>query len=188
MVDPAGLGARRFGGFGVGIEFPRVVVSLGWGQSECSDAVIVSGCQADRATTFARRAWSSFGLTSGVEVIVHEAIPPHMGLGSGTKLGLAIARGLAGLAGISATPERLAEASGRGARSSVGLWTFVAPGLVIEAGVRAERWISPMVARHPMPEQWRCVLALPLGVEGLSGDAEERFFGRLRESGHAEPS
>ena len=26
MLDPAGLGARRFGGFGVGIESPRVVV------------------------------------------------------------------------------------------------------------------------------------------------------------------
>ena len=28
MLDPAGLGARRFGGFGVGIESPRVVVSV----------------------------------------------------------------------------------------------------------------------------------------------------------------
>jgi beta-RFAP synthase len=187
MIDPAGLGARRFGGFGVGIEFPRVVVSLGWAPARTSDDVIVSGYQAERAATFARRAWSSFGLKAGVEVNVHEVIPPHMGLGSGTKLGLAIARGLAGLAGISASPEQLAEASGRGARSSVGLWTFVAPGLVIEAGVPTEGWISPMVARHPMPERWRCVLALPLGVEGLSGDAEARFFGRLRESGHAEP-
>jgi predicted sugar kinase len=39
-----------------------------------------------------------------------------------------------------------------------------------------------------MPERWRCVLALPLGVAGLSGAAEERFFGHLRESGHGEPS
>jgi beta-ribofuranosylaminobenzene 5'-phosphate synthase len=110
-----------------------------------------------------------------------------MGLGSGTKLGLAITRGLAGLAGIAAGPEELAEASGRGARSSVGAWTFAAPGLVVEAGVRDEGSISPLVARLPMPERWRCVLALPLGAEGLSGQAEERFFGQLRESGHTEP-
>jgi predicted sugar kinase len=32
-----------------------------------------------------------------------------------------------------------------------------------------------------MPERWRCVLALPLGVEGLSGNAEERFFSVLHE-------
>ena len=61
--------------------------------------------------TFARRIWSTFGLGGCVEVNVDDSIPPHMGLGSGTKLGLAIARGLAGLAGISAGPEQLAEAS-----------------------------------------------------------------------------
>jgi beta-RFAP synthase len=188
MLDPAGLGARRFGGFGVGIESPRVVVSVGRSGPTSSDTVLVSGAQSDRATTFARRAWSTFELRDGVEVGVHEAIPPHMGLGSGTKLGLAIARGLAGLAGICAGPEQLAEATGRGARSSVGLWTFAAPGFVIEAGVPDEDGISPMVARHPMPERWRCVLALPLGVEGLSGDAEERFFGQLRDTAYAEPA
>jgi beta-RFAP synthase len=146
----------------------------------------VSGSQPDRATTFARRAWSTLGLRADVAVKVHEAIPPHMGLGSGTKLGLAIACGLARLAGISEDPGRLAEASGRAARSSVGLWTFATPGLVIEAGVPDEDGISPIIARHPMPERWRCVLALPLGVEGLSGDAETRFFGALHESEHTE--
>jgi beta-ribofuranosylaminobenzene 5'-phosphate synthase len=187
MLDPAGLGARRFGGFGVGIESPRVVVRVRWAASESSDAVIVSGSQAARAMSFARRIWSAYGLGRGVEVNVEESIPPHMGLGSGTKLGLAITHGLAGLAGISAGPEQLAEASGRGARSSVGAWTFAAPGLVVEAGVGDGGWISPLVAGDPMPERWRCVLALPLGVEGLSGDAEERFFGELLESRHGEP-
>jgi beta-ribofuranosylaminobenzene 5'-phosphate synthase len=185
MLDPAGLGARRFGGFGVGIESPRVVVSV---TSRPGDAVLASGLQAERATSLSRRASSNLGFSGGAEVIVHEVIPPHMGLGSGTKLGLAIARGIAAVAGLSAGPERLALASGRAARSSVGLWTFAAPGLVIEAGVPDEDGISPLVARHPMPAGWRCVLALPFGVEGLSGVAEERFFGWLHESGHAEPS
>ena len=185
MLDPAGLGSRRFGGFGVGIESPRVVVSV---RPRPDEEVVVTGSQAERATTFARRAWSRLGIAGGIEVDVREAIPPHMGLGSGTKLGLAIARGLAELAGVTAGPEQLAAASGRAARSSVGVWTFAAPGLVIEAGVAGEGSVSPLVARHPMPEQWRCVLALPLGVEGLSGDAEQRFFGRLGEAATAEPS
>jgi beta-ribofuranosylaminobenzene 5'-phosphate synthase len=30
-----------------------------------------------------------------------------------------------------------------------------------------------------MPERWRCVLALPLRAEGLSGNAEDRFFSEL---------
>lgn len=190
MLDPAGLGARRFGGFGVAVESPRVKVGIrpaARAGSLPADAVIASGPQAERAETFARRARSAFGLDGGVEVNVYEAIPPHSGLGSGTKLGLAVARGLAELAGVSRSPEELAQASGRGARSTVGLWTFAAPGLVVEAGLRENGWISPLVARYPMPERWRCVLAVPLGVEGLSGDAEERFFSGLPARPGAEP-
>jgi beta-ribofuranosylaminobenzene 5'-phosphate synthase len=184
MLDPAGVGARRFGGFGVGVEYPRVVVGV---RPAPGDAVTVTGAQADRAEAFALRARAAFGLRGGVEVTVREAIPPHAGLGSGTKLGLAIARAVAELAGVSPAPEQLAEASGRGARSSVGSWTFIAPGLVVEAGVAGEGWVSPLVARHPMPERWRCVLALPVGIEGLSGDAEERFFVLLHEREATEP-
>jgi beta-ribofuranosylaminobenzene 5'-phosphate synthase len=177
MLDPAGIGTRRFGGCGVGVESPRVVVGV---SSRPGDEVTARGAQDARALEFARRARIAFGLTSGVEVEVREEIPPHIGLGSGTKLGLAIARGVAELAGVPAGPEQLADASGRGARSSVGSWTFAAPGLVIEAGVRDRDPISPLVARHPMPDRWRCVLALPIGAEGLSGDEEERFFGGLQ--------
>jgi beta-ribofuranosylaminobenzene 5'-phosphate synthase len=185
MLDPAGLGSRRFGGFGVGIESPRVVVSI---RPLPGEEVVVTGRQADRARTFAQRARSRLGIGGGVEVDVREAIPPHMGLGSGTKLGLAIARGLAEMAGITVGPEQLAAASCRAARSSVGVWTFAAPGLVVEAGVTDECSVSPLITRHPIPDTWRCVLALPLGVEGLSGDAEQRFFGRLGDSVSTEPS
>jgi beta-ribofuranosylaminobenzene 5'-phosphate synthase len=186
MLDPAGIGARRFGGCGVAVEFPRVVVAI---RPSSGEEVIAHGPQAERAVTFARRAREAFGHRGGVEIEVREAVPPHSGLGSGTKLGLAIARGVAELAGVSAPPEELADASGRGARSSVGCWTFAAPGLVVEAGVREQDSISPLVARHPMPDRWRCVLALPIGVEGLSGNAEERFFGLLHQERTAiEPS
>jgi beta-ribofuranosylaminobenzene 5'-phosphate synthase len=186
MLDPMGVGARRFGGFGVGVEYPRVVVGVD--RAHGTEASVVSGPQADRAAAFADRARSEFGLREEVAVTVYEAIPPHTGLGSGTKLALAIARATADLAGVDPDPERLAEASGRGARSSVGSWTFAAPGLVVEAGVPDGGSLSPVVARHPMPERWRCILAMPLGVTGLSGVAEERFFGRLHEPAAAEPS
>jgi beta-ribofuranosylaminobenzene 5'-phosphate synthase len=184
MLDPAGLGARHFGGCGVGIESPRVVVRV---RSRSGDEVTARGAQAERAAAFARRARDAFGHPGGLEVEVREAIPPHLGLGSGTKLGLAIARGVAELAGVVAGPEALADASGRAARSSVGSWTFAAPGLVVEAGVTDDGLISPLVARHLMPDAWRCVLALPRDGDGLAGDAEERFFSQLHEQGTGEP-
>jgi beta-ribofuranosylaminobenzene 5'-phosphate synthase len=95
---------------------------------------------------------------------------------------------MAELTGHQADPAQLAEASGRGARSSIGCWTFAAPGLVVEAGVLEGGSISPLVARHPMPPRWRCVLAVPRGGEGLSGDAEERFFEHLHDQATGEPS
>ena len=184
MLDPAGLGSRRFGGCGVGVASPRVVVGL---RPRSGEEVTAHGAQAERATAFAQRARAAFGLHEGLDVGVREAIPAHVGLGSGTKLGLAVARGVAELAGARTGPEQLAEASGRAARSSVGSWTFQAPGLVVEAGVTEEGVISPLVVRHPMPEDWRCVLALPAGEEGLSGDAEQRFFSELHEHPGGEP-
>ena len=184
MLDPAGLGSRRFGGCGVGVASPRVVVGL---RPRSGEEVTAHGAQAERATAFAQRARAAFGLHEGLDVGVREAIPAHVGLGSGTKLGLAVARGVAELAGVRTGPEQLAEASGRAARSSVGSWTFQAPGLVVEAGVTEEGVISPLVVRHPMPEDWRCVLALPAGEEGLSGDAEQRFFSELHEHPGGEP-
>jgi beta-RFAP synthase len=182
MLDPAGLGPRRFGGCGVAVEYPRVVVAV---RTRSGEDVLARGPQAERATAFARGARTAFGFRGGLEIDVREAIPPHTGLGSGTKLGLAVARGVAELAGVPAAPEELAHASGRGARSSVGCWTFAAPGLVVEAGVRDHDAVSPLVVRHPMPDGWRCVLALPPGVEGLSGTAEERFFSLLHAEGVA---
>jgi beta-RFAP synthase len=187
MLDPAGLGPRRFGGFGVAVQAPRVVVAVRTAGGGATDPVSASGPQADRAAAFARRARAELGVGEPLVLEVREAIPAHMGLGSGTKLGLAVARAVAELAGRSAGAELLARASGRGARSSVGAWTFVAPGLVVEAGVADDGALSPLLLRCPMPDGWRCVLALPAGREGLSGNAEERFFGRLRRADAAEP-
>ena len=76
------------------------------------------------------------GSRAACTVRVVEAIPPHVGLGSGTKLALAVTAALAALAGQTPEPETIARAAGRGARSAVGLWTFVLGGLVVEGGRR----------------------------------------------------
>jgi beta-ribofuranosylaminobenzene 5'-phosphate synthase len=205
MLDPAGLGRRRFGGFGVAIESPRVVVALRWagvGSSARGDeprgdelrgdelrgrGVAASGPQAARAAAFAQSVCAELGISAALTLEVREAIPAHAGLGSGTKLGLAVASGIFALVGRPSEPELLASASGRGARSSVGAWTFAAPGLVVEAGVTDDGDLSPLLMRVPMPASWRCLLVRPAGAEGLSGNAEDRFFDELRRAPPAEP-
>jgi beta-ribofuranosylaminobenzene 5'-phosphate synthase len=146
-----------------------------------SDDVTADGPDADRALAVARRCREALGLAGGARVRVLETIPAHVGLGSGTKLALAITAAVAALAGETPEPRAIARAAGRGARSAVGLWTFVLGGLVVEGGVRPDiDQPAPLLARHAMPDEWRCVLAIPHAEPGLSGRAEEEAFTQLR--------
>jgi beta-ribofuranosylaminobenzene 5'-phosphate synthase len=176
MLDVVGAGPRQFGGLGVAVGRPAAVVEAG-----PADEVTVEGPDAERALAVAQRCCEALGLGGGARIRVLEAIPPHVGLGSGTKLALAVTAALAALAGQAPEPQALARAAGRGARSAVGLWTFVHGGLVVEGGVRpGVEQAAPLLARHAMPDGWRCVLAIPSAEPGLSGPAEEEAFARLR--------
>jgi beta-ribofuranosylaminobenzene 5'-phosphate synthase len=175
MLAVAGEGARRFGGLGVSVSRPAVVL-----EAEPADELSVEGAEPERALAFARRCRDALQLPGGARLRVVEAIPPHVGLGSGTKLALAVAQALAALHGRELDAPGLAQAAGRAARSAVGMWTFALGGLVVEGGVRdgAER-PAPLLMRHEVPEEWRIVLVVPDAEPGLSGVAEVQAFGRL---------
>jgi beta-ribofuranosylaminobenzene 5'-phosphate synthase len=177
MLDAAGDGPRRFGGLGATVVRPAVVV-----EASADSRVTAEGPDAERALAVAQRCVAALGGSlAGARVRVLEAIPPHVGLGSGTKLALAVAAALAALAGRAPEPVELARIAGRGARSAVGLWTFVLGGLVVEGGHRrGDDRPAPLLARHSIPGEWRCVLALPAAEPGLSGGAEEAAFADLR--------
>jgi beta-ribofuranosylaminobenzene 5'-phosphate synthase len=178
MLDASGEGARRFGGLGAAVVRPGVVVEA----TDAGDELVVDGEgeDAERARRVAERCGDAFGGGGGARVRVLEAIPAHVGLGSGTKLALAVAASLAALHGRSPDPPELARVAGRGARSAVGLWTFALGGLVVEGGRRhGSDEPAPLLVRHAMPEEWRCVLAIPAAEPGLSGGAEEAAFADL---------
>jgi beta-RFAP synthase len=176
MLDASGAGARRFGGLGVAVTRPAAIV-----EASASNELTVEGPDADRARAVAERCRAALGDARGARVRVLEAIPPHAGLGSGTKLALAVAAALAALHGQSPGPAALARMAGRGARSAVGLWTFALGGLVVEGGRRrGADGPAPLLTRHAMPDEWRCVLAIPAADPGLSGGAEETAFADLR--------
>jgi beta-RFAP synthase len=175
MLAVAGDGPRHFGGIGVAIRRPAVVL-----EARPADGLSAEGDEAERTLAFARRCGDALGLARGAHLRTVEAIQPHAGLGSGTKLALAVACALAALEGRSVDAPALARATGRAARSAVGMWTFALGGLVVEGGVRggAER-PAPLLMRHAMPDEWRVVLVVPEAEPGLSGAAEAQAFGRL---------
>jgi beta-RFAP synthase len=175
MLAVAGDGARRFGGLGVSVARPSVVL-----EAEPAGELTAEGADAERALEFARRCRDALGLEGGARLRVLEAIPSHSGLGSGTKLALAVAQALVTLAGRTLDAPALAQAAGRAARSAVGTWTFALGGLVVEGGVRVDgEHPAPLLARYAMPEDWRVVLVIPDAEPGLSGVAEAQAFATL---------
>ena len=176
LLDLRGGMGRRFGGAGAAAPGVSVRVTV----SPASE-VVAEGIESERAADFARRFLSYHQVRGGARVVVERSIPPHAGLGSGTQLGLSIAKALAELFRVPATPVELARAVGRAKRSAVGTWTFAGGGFVVEGGRRigADDDVGPLLARQPFPSRWRCVLAVPDGPLGVSGAMEARAFANL---------
>jgi beta-ribofuranosylaminobenzene 5'-phosphate synthase len=175
VLDLRGRLGRCFGGLGAAIPSPSLLIEV-----ELAERVTAEGPDADRAVEFAG-SWLAYqGVPGGAHLRIHRAIPSHSGLGSGTQLGLAVARAMAELHGIAAEPLELARSTGRGKRSAIGTWTFALGGFIVEGGRKpGSGRIAPLLARFPIPPTWRCVVAVPHGGRGLSGEAEAEAFEQL---------
>jgi beta-ribofuranosylaminobenzene 5'-phosphate synthase len=175
VLDLRGRLGRCFGGLGAAIPSPSLLL-----EAAPADGMTAQGPDAERAIEFAGRFLSYHQLSAGVQLTIHRTIPSHAGLGSGTQLGLAVARALAELHGLATNPVELARATARGKRSAIGTWTFALGGFIVEGGRRpGTEELAPLLARFPIPDAWHCVVAVPSGRSGLSGDAEARAFEQM---------
>jgi beta-ribofuranosylaminobenzene 5'-phosphate synthase len=175
VLDLRGSRGRWFGGIGASVAKPMLRLS-----ASRADTLSAQGEDADRAREFARLFLAHHRLRGGADIRVHTTLPPHVGLGSGTQLALAVARALAELYGVESDARALARAVGRGKRSAIGTWTFEDGGLVVEGGRRAgSDECGPLIARVPIPSTWFCILAIPEGAPGISGAGEAEAFATL---------
>ena len=169
---------REFGGVGVMIDRPGFRIRA---SRAPVDELACGDWSSSVEMYLARlRAAAPAVVPPGLRIEIHEAPPAHAGFGSGTQLGMALARICSTMAGESdVSAEELARRAGRGRRSAVGLYGFALGGLVIEAGKFTEKEISPLVARVEFPAEWRFVLVRPRGAAGISGTDESSGFARL---------
>jgi beta-RFAP synthase len=169
--------ARRFGSVGLMVKAPGVAL-----QVQPSAAWSAEGPLAQRALEFAHQFAAQFPeAVRPHQVRVESSSPEHMGLGTGTQLGLAVARALAvscGLGDLDAIA--LARVVGRGLRSALGIHGFDRGGFLVEAGKRTPDAIGSLVARAAFPEAWHVVLVLPPWGQGLHGVDESQAFSRLQ--------
>ncbi|MCO8253054.1 GHMP kinase [Haladaptatus sp. AB618] len=166
---------RLYGGLGVALESPTVVV-----EATPADEVY---CDDRCAREYARRTVDLLGV-SGADVRVLHTLPRHVGLGSGTQLALAVFAAIARAHGREPSVREHAPALDRAGRSGIGVSTFERGGFVVDAGHPTERFttdrpprgdwsVPPVLARHDVPADWRFVLALPDAEPGRSGDDED---------------
>lgn len=167
---------RLYGGIGLGLERPVLEVS-----AEPADAFVVDHEGAEHA---ARRTTEHLDLEGGVRVEMGRTLPSHVGLGSGTRVALAVAEATALAHGACPNLRELAPVLGRGGRSGVGVATYLEGGFVVDAGHPATaftetppgtgEWsVPPVVSRLELPDSWRVVLVVPDGHPGRSGATEE---------------
>ncbi|PYO15625.1 MAG: GHMP kinase [Gemmatimonadetes bacterium] len=175
VLDLRGDLGRRFGGMGAAVPAPSLLL-----EARSAPELRAEGPDATRALEFARRFASHHGIDARLHFCLHRTIPAHAGLGSGTQLALAVAGAMAELYGLPQEVTALARAVDRGRRSAVGTWTFALGGFVLEGGRRtSDDGPAPLLTRLPIPAAWRCVVVVPDGKSGLSGDEEAAAFARL---------
>lgn len=186
LLNPGGgeAAVRRFGGVGLMIERPGLRL-----QVRESSAWSAMGPLAERALIFAQRFTENTRREEGIDdgpphaLRIERAMPEHAGLGSGTQLGLAVARALAVSRGLRGDLVTLARRVGRGIRSALGAHGFEQGGLLVESGKSSPDQLAPLVARLAFPESWHLILVLPPtteGAAGLHGMREVEAFARLK--------
>ncbi|MEX0704728.1 MAG: hypothetical protein WD069_21700 [Planctomycetales bacterium] len=171
---------REFGGVGLMIDAPRVRLSLRADERDGASGPPEVAARVRAIVARYRAAVSGGQQPPPCSITIHESVPAHVGLGSGTQLALAVARGMARLAGDeSADAVTLAARVGRGARSAIGIHGFERGGFLIDDGKSAGEPFGKLAARVDFPPDWRIVLVTPLEDAGLSGRAEREAFAQL---------
>lgn len=174
FLDMNGSLGRKFGGLGLAISGPSTRLTLRRARD-----ISVDGQDSARARGLLQKAAAALAPGRAYRLTIHEAIPAHSGLGSGTQLALAIAAALRRLEDLPADASVDAALLDRGARSGLGAGLFAQGGLVVDGGRGARTQTPPVVARLSVPADWRILLVSDPAAIGLHGAGEREAFSAL---------
>ena len=174
FIDLGGTLGRQFGSIGVGIN--EIATRLNISGADELDA---TGPSSERAAKYARIIAEKLGLDCRLSIRIHEAIPAHIGLGSGTQLALAVGMGIARFHGLDLGVRDIAKLIERGGRSGIGIAVFEQGGLVVDGGRGADTDTPPLLSRMEIPPAWRFILVFDRRGQGLHGKQEVDAFKTL---------
>ena len=174
FLDLNGSRGRRYGS--VGLTLDGLGVSL---TATRARSLSASGPQAARAEAISASLHERFGLPCNCRLEIREAIPEHVGLGSGTQLAIAVGVALARCYRLDLGVREIAVLHERGQRSGIGIGAFEAGGFLIDGGKGARDEPPPLVARAEFPPAWRALLVFDRAAQGLHGADEIAAFQKL---------
>jgi beta-ribofuranosylaminobenzene 5'-phosphate synthase len=190
LIDMHGGSGRVDGGVGITLDEPGILLEV-----RGSPELEVNGCDSatrERIMDTARMVLDGLKIGGSVAVTVRENVPSHIGLGSGSQVMLAAARGIAEVYGRQVTVKDLAFLIGRGGTSGIGTAAFEQGGFIIDGGhafgqdrekygfrpSAASRGVRPppVIVHHEFPADWHILLATPRIPAGASGSTELDIF------------
>jgi beta-RFAP synthase len=174
FIDMHGGLGRYFGGLGLGLADICTHVS-----ATISDDMVIQGPSSQRASMFALRMLEYLKAGRGVEITIHDVIPEHAGLGSGTQLALAVGTAVAQVYGTDVEAGIISNLMERGGRSGIGLGAFTLGGFLVDGGRGEKSGVPPIISHLPFPVEWRFILVLDGELHGIHGMRERDAFEKL---------
>lgn len=177
-----GLG-RKFGSIGLSLAEPALLVEAHVSQHlNVTGDASVPGTVLAKASAVAQQLATKMNLNGTLDLHISQHIPEHAGLGSGTQIALAVGSALSNLYQLDLSAREIAELSGRGRRSGIGIAAFDHGGLLIDGGrnINADaNVVPPLLARYDFPEQWTILLIFDATQPGIHGEQEKLGFNQL---------
>jgi len=192
LIDLHGGLSRVDGGIGLALSHPHTILS-----ASISRELQVEGGTPEmnrRAEMAARAILAHQGISGGASLTLHSSPAEHVGLGSGTALGLSAARAVCELYRLNLSVREMAGIIGRGGTSGIGAGAFDRGGFLLDGGHSFGKFADkesflpsaasegicppPVIARHDFPEEWKILLVTPQTLLRIYGDEERALFTR----------
>ncbi|TSA37946.1 MAG: GHMP kinase [Methylococcaceae bacterium] len=174
FFDLSGSLGRHFGSIGIALNeiSTQILVTPAM-------ACTIRGPSAERARQCLQQLCTALKVSDKLDITIEQAIPEHVGLGSGTQMSLAIGSALNAIYELGLTVRDIAAITERGLRSGIGIGIFEQGGLVVDGG-RGEKTITPPLLVHmPIPAAWYFILVFDQRGQGLHGLQEIEAFQQL---------
>jgi beta-ribofuranosylaminobenzene 5'-phosphate synthase len=181
LIDLNGALGRIDGSVGLTLDFPSVKI-----HAREDTKLSVSG-----TTRFSKRIRDAASAiltrhnVDGIAIEVVDEYPPHVGLGSGTQIALAVGTAISELYGLGLEPISIAKLTGRGGTSGIGVAAYESGGFIVDGGHKGKTDFlpssasgkygpAPVIVRHDFPN-WTIILAIP-NLRGASDKREVNAF------------